>query len=917
MQTHRKGNRQVTPEATPPNHQSATPPSVRGKLRIYFGASSGVGKTFAMLDAARKMKADNRDIVIGIVETHGCSKTSALCDGIEILSAKVHRNNDRTYAEFDLDAALQRRPAYLLLDDLAHSNLPDARHPQRWQDVEELINAGINVFTSIDVQHLESLNTVAGDITGSRVTNTVPDTVFDAADEIILVDIPVDELCKRMESRQDNDQRPMHKGDLIALRELALRRTAERVEDDVLAYRAEESVKPVWKTDAALLACIGPQSDIEHVIRSAARLANQLNSTWHAVYVETPRLARLPSEQRERILKNLKLAQDLGASTAVLSGNDVALAIADYAGLHNFSKIIIGRSQAGWRRIFSASHHARIVQFLPSIDLVETGRITRTDPTKSDDADLSAEPLRQHDENIDMHAPSRWRGYAIAAGASLLTALISIPLLRYLELANIVMLFLLTVVLVAVRLRRGASVVATLVSVAALILESPRFSFGMGELEYMVTLVVMLAVGLITGKLTADLRYQARVAAHRETRAVALFKYARALSGTLQTEQISDTTMEFIHQTFHCKAALLLPDATGRLHLPRPSEVDASKAPHLNFLDAHIAQWAFDHAKPAGHGTDTLSNNPFFYLPLLAPMHTRGVLAIQPDSARWVLIPEQRRQLDTFAALTAIALERVHYVDVAQEALLKMESERLRNSLLAALSHDLRTPLTSLVGLSEALAMSKPSLTSQQLELADALRSESTRMSNLVSNLLEMARIQSGQIKLNLQWQTIEEVTGTALRICHSQLQSRQISIKIKQDLPLIQFDAVLIERVLCNLLENAAKYTPPTALIEITAEVEDVFLSVMVCDNGSGLPVGREEILFEKFTRGDNESAIPGIGLGLAICRAIIEAHGGTIRATKSDLGGASFIFTLPLGTPPDISSLDENETLLTQSLS
>ncbi|MGZ3241884.1 MAG: two-component system sensor histidine kinase KdbD, partial [Burkholderiaceae bacterium] len=279
MQTHRKGNRQVTPEATPPNHQSATPPAGRGKLRIYFGASSGVGKTFAMLDAARKMKADNLDVVIGLIDTHGCVKTSALCDGLETLPAKVHRSPDREYAEFDLDTALQRRPAYLLLDDLAHSNLPGARHPQRWQDVEELINAGINVFTSVDVQHLESLNTVASDITGSRVTETVPDTVFDAADEIILVDIPVDELCKRMEGRQGNGQRPLRKGDLTALRELALRRTAERVEDDVLAYRAEESVKPVWKTDAALLACIGPKSDIEHVIRSAARLANQLNAT--------------------------------------------------------------------------------------------------------------------------------------------------------------------------------------------------------------------------------------------------------------------------------------------------------------------------------------------------------------------------------------------------------------------------------------------------------------------------------------------------------------------------------------------------------------------------------------------------------------------------------------------------------------
>ena len=883
----------------------------RGKLRIYFGASSGVGKTFSMLDAARKLKADDRDVVIGMIDTHGCTRTSALCAGIETIPLQVVRDGDRISSEFDLDAALNRHPAVLLLDNLAHHNAPGARHPKRWQDVEELLNSGIGVFTTVDVQHLESMNNVAGDITGCRVADTVPDTVFDAADEIILVDLPADELFERVANWQGSHRTMMRKGDLIALRELALRRTADRVEDDVQAYRIEQSVKPIWKTDAALLACIGPTSNMEHVVRSAARLANQLNASWHAVYVETPKLARLPSAQRERILKSLQLAQDLGASTTVLSGNDVALAIADYTHLYNFSKIVLGPNQSSWLQIFRANHRAKIAQMLPSVDLVEIGCADITDAPHRADTSYQSEPTRtngEHDASLRRHS------YAVAACASLLTAAISLPLSHYLDLANVVMLFLLTVLLVAVRLGRGASVVATLISVAALMLETPRFSFAVGGLEYLVTLAVMLAVGLITGKLTADLRYQARVAAYRETRAIALFKYARALSGTLQTRQIIDTTMEFVHQTFNCKAVLLLPDSAGRLQLPLPNETDASKMAHLSFVDAHIAQWAFDHAKPTGHGTDTLSNNPFFYLPLQAPMRTRGVLAIQPDNARWMLIPEQRRQLDTFAALTAIALERVHYVDVAQEALIKMESERLRNSLLAALSHDLRTPLTSLVGLSEALAMSKPQLSSQQLELADALRGESIRMSNLVSNLLEMARIQSGQIKLNLQWQTLEEVVGTALRICQPQLGSRQINTRLGQDLPLVQFDAVLIERVLCNLLENAAKYTPPDARIDLTAAVDDRFMFVAVSDNGPGLPAGREETLFEKFTRGDSESAIPGIGLGLAICRAIVEAHGGTILAKRSDMDGASFILTLPLGSPPDISSLDESETLLTQ---
>jgi len=511
------------------------------------------------------------------------------------------------------------------------------------------------------------------------------------------------------------------------------------------------------------------------------------------------------------------------------------------------------------------------------------------------------------------------------------------------------MLFLLVVVLVAVRYGRGPSVVATCVSVACFdfFFVPPRFTMAVSDLQYLITFGVMLAVGLITGHLTADLRFQARVAAHRERRSRALYEFARELSGALQTEQIFDITRAAVQRAFHARATLLVPDGDGRLQMPSRAAIFASAGAsagasgasgatgatgvagsagsagsagatgagisaaidhnaHLARLDLGIAQWSFDRAEAAGLGTDTLPASRIFYLPLVAPMRTRGVLAIEPEQRRWILIPEQRRQLDTFAALAAIALERVHYIDVAQNALVSMESERLRNSLLAALSHDLRTPLTSLVGLSESLAASRPPLSAAQVAMAAALHDEALRMSTLVANLLDMARIQSGDVRFNLQWQPLEEVVGSALRASATLLKAHQVGTRLPPALPLLRYDAVLIERVLVNLLENAAKYTPPGSRIDIAAALHGAWIDIMVDDDGPGLPAGREEALFEKFTRGEREPAQPGVGLGLAICRAIVEAHGGRIAAGSgagaggSPLGGACFTFTLPLGSPP-----------------
>ena len=893
------------PDALLAQIQQQEAQSTRGKLRIYFGASAGVGKTCTMLAAAQKLKDEGRDVAVGVVETHGRTETAALLQGLPMLPLKELEYRGNRLKEFDLDAAIARQPDLILVDELAHSNAPGSRHPKRWQDVEELLETGIDVFTTLNVQHLESLNDVVGGITGIRVWETLPDTFFDRADEVILVDITADELLGRLkagkvyipEQAERASKSFFRKGNLIALRELALRRTADRVEDDVQSYRARQSIERIWKTEASFLCCIGPRPGGEHVVRSAARLATQLNVDWTAVYVETPALQRLPSAHRERILKMVKLAQDLGANTAILSGSDAPSAVVEYARQHNISKIIFGRSRArpliSWRRSFGR----RLASLATDVDFVDIGRGEPVAAAERvDGSALAAGPEAAH-KAMSLR-------YVWAAAACAVPTLIGSLLQPYFDPANIVMLFLLTVVVVAVLFGRGPSVLATLLGVASFdfFFVPPHLSFAVSDVQYLLTFVVMLIVGLVTGQLTAGLRYQARVASHREERSRALYEFARDLSSPLRAEDVVATTGDFIGRTFRAKVALLLPDEHDRLAW-------AHDTPSALPIDLGTAQWAFDRSQPAGAGTDTLPGSDFLYLPLRAPMRTRGVLAIRPDSRRLFLVPEQRRQLDTFAALVAIALERVHYVEVAQQVLIKMESERLRNSLLSALSHDLRTPLAALFGLSDSLKLTKPALSAQQLEITDAIRDAARGMSALVNNLLDMAKLQSGEVKLNRQWQPLEEVVGSALKSTQTVLAGHSVEVDLARDLPLVEFDALLIERVLCNLLENAAKYTPSGSTIRLAAAVSGRDLLVSVADNGPGLPKGQEEAIFEKFTRGERESATTGVGLGLAICRAIVEAHKGRIWGENNPGGGARFAFTLPLGTPPEMPRAMEEQ--------
>lgn len=885
--------------------------SQRGKLRIYFGASAGVGKTFAMLSAARKALAEGIDVVVGVVETHGRAETMLQLEGLPVLPLRDISYRGNVLKEFDIDAALRRRPNLLLVDELAHSNVEGCRHPKRWQDVEELLSAGINVWTTLNVQHLESLNDIVGGITGIRVYETLPDSVLDEADEVILVDVPADELLARLTSGKvylpQQAERAaknfFRKGNLMALREIALRRTAERIKDDVKNYRVEKSITQVWKTDAALLVCVGPEPGAEHVVRSAARLASQLNAQWHAVYVETPSLQVLPSNKREQILATLKLAEELGATTSVITGQDTALAIFEYAQQHNFSKIVVGQErhserngilakltqQMPWRKRLAE----RISKLSPSFDLITVGQPQAL--SNSTKKRFYWGGIAQESESPSSVWQSS-RNYLMAAFACTATALLATPLLPYLDSANIVMLFLLTVVLVAVRYGRASAALAAVLSVALFdfFFVAPRFSFAVSDVQYLLTFGVMLTVAMLIGQMTANLRFAARIAAHREARALTLFEFSRDLSSALHTEQVVDISIKVLSRSFRSDVLLILPNLAEEL--VKPSATYG--------VDMSIAQWSFNNGQSSGLATDTLPSDPWHYMPLRAPMRIRGVLAIKPTDRRWLLIPEQQRQLNTFASLIAIALERLHYVHVAQQALVYMEGERLRNSLLSLLSHDLRTPLTALVGLADTLLMAKPSLDVEHHELASAIREESLRMNTLVNNLLDMARLQSGQLKLRREWQPVEEVIGSAIAACKSILKQRPVQVQLSKNLPLVEFDAVLIERVLANLIENAVKYDPSNTPIQISADTQGQRLCVTVSDHGPGIPLGKEDLIFEKFERGMSESVHSGVGLGLSICKAIVQAHGGNIRSHNLAEGGAAFTFTLPLGFPPSIEA-------------
>lgn len=878
----------------------------RGQLKIFFGACAGVGKTYAMLQEAQRLRATGLDVVIGVVETHGRKETQAMLPGLDILPPKRITHRGRQVTEFDLDAALARHPGLILMDELAHSNVIGSRHPKRWQDVEELLDAGIDVFTTVNVQHIESLNDVVSGVTGIIIRETVPDHMFDQADEVVLVDLPPDDLRQRLKEGKvyipGQAERAIEhffrKGNLIALRELSLRRTADRVDDQMREFRDTQSKERIWHTRDALLLCVGHGSGNEKLVRVAARLAARLGCIWHAIYVETPRLHRLPEGQRRSILRALKLAQELGAETATLSDPKEEQAILRYTREHHLGKVVMGRRNER-RYKWGATITERLAKIGPELDLLIVS-LEETAPVS---------PRKDLDNRTFTERFSRQlQGCAVAVALCAFITFISEFLYPYFDPANLIMVYLLGVVITALFYGRWPSVLAAVINVASfdLFLVQPRGSFAVTDAQYLLTFAVMLTVGILIGNLTAGVRYQARIARHREKRAQYLYEMSKALSKAMTPEAVAQTGRHFISSTLRAKTAMMLPhynaDAEGTLNLHQAE----SEAGQDIAVDLAIARWSFDKQSPAGAGTDTLPGVPYQLLPLVASGKSLGLLAVEPANIRQLMVPEQQRLLQTFTVLIANALERLHLSASAERARLDTEREKLRNSLLAALSHDLRTPLTVLFGQAEILTLDLASEGSVYAPQANQIRQQVLSTTRLVNNLLDMARIQSGGFNLRKEWQSVEEIIGSALRMLEPLLSTHEVIVDLPDELLLVNCDASLIERVFINLLENAHKYAGMQAKITLKARAKGELLEVDVSDNGPGIIAGGERRIFEKFSRGNKESAIPGVGLGLAICHAIIEVHDGKIWAQNSPQGGATFCFTLPLEKLPSIDPTD-----------
>jgi len=875
----------------------------RGRLKIFFGAAPGVGKTFAMLEAARRLAAEHIDVVVGYVELHGRPETEALLAGLEVLPAQKLEHRGVVLAEFDVDAALRRNPRVVCVDELAHSNYPGARHPKRWMDVEELLDAGIDVYTTVNVQHVESLNDIVAQITGVHVRETVPDRVFDAADEVELVDLPPDELLQRLrEGRVYSTEKTgqaltsfFRKGNLIALRQLALRATADRVDAAMHAYRESHAIRDTWAAGERVLVCVGPDSLSERLVRAARRLATALHAEWIAVYVETPSLARLRRNERDRVIATLKLAESLGAETANLSGDSVATELLEFARRRNVSKIIVGKpSRSRWRDRMKPSLTDEVVRGSGAIDVY----VISGDPD-------SEPPLRPRLPRRTSEAKAYVKALAIVGLITIVCAI----LYGHIERTNLVMLYLLGGVLTAARLGRGPSTFATLLSVALFdfLFVPPEYSFAVSDLEYLITFAVMLITGLVISHFATRGRRQASVARARERRASELYALSRELAQTRNAVELGEILCKHVLAGIDGEAAVLFPDAQG--HVLDPSlfctrgKASTSVARYpVPGNDLGIAQWAYDHRQKAGQTTDTLASADAIYVPLNALKRCLGVLGVRAADPTQLDVPEQMQLLESFVSQTAVAMERVQLADTAQAADIEIETEKMRNALLSSISHDFRTPLASIIGATSSLlsddahAIGAP----QRSALMQAVLDEANRLHRLVDNLLDLTRINAGTLPLKRQWVALEEIVGAVLNRLRESLKDRTVDVDLPDDLPLVHADEVMLEQLLFNLIDNAQKYTPSGTPIRIAAQALRGDIVVTVRDHGAGLPPGEEARVFDKFHRGRNEAAQSGFGLGLTICRAIVEAHGGEITARNLADGGAEFRFTLPADEAP-----------------
>ena len=887
------------------------------RLKIFFGASPGVGKTYAMLSEAREKRAANIDVLIGVVETHGRSDTEALCTGFEVLPRRQLEYRGVTLHEFDIDAALARKPAIILMDELAHTNAPESRHAKRWQDVIELLDAGIDVFTTVNVQHIESLNDVVAQITNVVVRETVPDSILERADEIELIDLAPEELLQRMQEGKvympDRAaaavQGFFRKGNLIALRELALRRTAERVDAQMQRYRTDKSISTVWATRERVLVCIGSSDIAPRLVRAGRRLASALGAPWLVLYVETPAEIRQPEPERERVVQALRLAEQLGAETITLAGTAVAEEILALARQRNITKIIVGKpNNPRWREIVFGSTIDALIRGSGEIDVYVI----------SGDETTPAPLLRQIETTSD------WNKYVVAAVITgLVTGLglfIRGLFQSYAE-ANLIMAYLLTVIGTAVWIGRGPSILVALLSVLAFdyFFVPPFNTFAVSDTQYLLTFAVLLITALIVSTLTYRLRRQAEVSRLRERRTASLYAFSRELASVRGYEALLRATVRHVAETFESQIVVLLPPNGAQKVQPWGNttgwwgeQIDKQMIFGPDDKEQGVAQWVHEHGQSAGLGTNTLPSSRSLYLPLLGARGGVGVLGVRPKQAVRAFSPDQLHLLETFANQTALAIERARLANETEQIHVQIETERLRNTLLSSVSHDLRTPLATITGsASSLLDQQLPPVT--QRELTQSIYDEADRLNRLVSNLLDMTRLESGAARVQREWQALDEVISTALARTDRQLAYHNVHVDLPPEMLLVPLDAVLIEQVLINVLENAAKYAPPASPIEVRAyaTARDGRTApaaiIEIADRGPGLPPGDEARMFEKFYRAPNNGTSNGAGLGLAIASGIMNAHGGSISAENRAGGGAIFRITIPIiGVAPVVETSD-----------
>jgi two-component system sensor histidine kinase KdpD len=875
----------------------------RGRLKIFLGAAPGVGKTFEMLTAGRALQKAGKRVVVGIVETHGRPETEALLAGLQVLPRRRVPYKGKVLEEMDLDALMAARPGVALVDELAHSNAPGSRHPKRWMDVYELLDAGIDVYTTVNIQHVESLNGVVASITRIRVRETVPDDVIDRADDIELIDLTPGDLLQRLregkvyvsQTATRAIQNYFSPGNLTALRELALRRTAQRVDAQLLDHMRANAIAGPWAAGERVLVCITRRSAGSDLVRYGRRLAEQLRAPWTALHVETD---DAPTEHAQKlIVEQMQLAQSLGAEIVTVPGHDAASEALNYARAHNFTQIVVANpgQRSRWFSWFRRPVALQMIAASPDLPIHVVGE--RMEPSPSDSISTTViEPFRV--------------GPYLASTGMVAAAVVFGVGVQHVMSANSVSLAFLTAVLAsAAWFGLRPSLFACFVSVLAynFFFLQPLYTFVIEDPENIVAMFFFLVTALLASNLAARMRSQTLAAQTRSRVTSSLYQFSRKLAATAQLDDLLWATAYQIASLLDVRVVLLLPaepDSTDPKGAHRGLTVRAGYPPEdtLDQADIAAARWAWEHDKNAGRGSDNLPGAKWLFMPLRTGRGPVAIVGLDSDREGQWLTPDQYRLLAALADQAALAIERVKLAEDLDRSRLQAEAERLRAAILTSISHDLRTPLASILGAATSLDSYGGQINDAgRHELLRTIREEAERLNRFVANLLDMTRLEAGAIAPKMDTADVAELVASALSRADSILAHHRITLELMPDLPPARLDAVLFEQVLFNLLDNAAKYAPEGTEVRVTARRAEAGVVVQVLDEGPGLPPGETDRVFDKFTRlhnGDRQR--PGTGLGLAICRGFIEAMGGTItagnRTDRHDPKHPGAVFTVTL---------------------